>query len=212
MSDLSKVRIGVDFDNTIICYDGIFHKVALEKKLILSEVPAGKGQIRDYLREIGKEDEWTKMQGYVYGTRLKDATPFPGVTEFFLYCKQQDISVYIVSHKTHHPYMGPKYDLHRAAYEWLEFQGFFDPGKIGLSDEDVFFELTKAEKLKRIADLECTHFIDDLPEFLCETDFPGFTDRILFDPNEQHPDGSDYPRMTSWKEIKGIFRDVQAKG
>jgi len=199
---MSDLRIGVDFDNTIICYDEIFHKVAIENKLIPLELPPNKGYIRNYLREKGNEDEWTKMQGYVYGIRLKDAKPFPGVIDFFLYCKQKNIFVYIVSHKTLYPYMGPKYDLHKAAYEWLKIQGFYDSRKIGLSDENIFLEITKSEKIKRINELKCTHFIDDLPEFLGETNFPEFTNRILFDPNNQHPKKSVYQRMTSWEEIK----------
>jgi hypothetical protein len=36
----------------------------------------------------------------------------------------------------------------------------------------VFLEPTKADKLTRIATLGCTHFIDDLPEFLSDPGFP----------------------------------------
>ena len=207
-----NLKVGVDFDNTIICYDTIFYKVALEKGLIPKTLPVNKGTVRNFLREVGKEDEWTNMQGYVYGSRLKDAKPFPGVTDFFLYCKQRDINVYIVSHKTRYPYMGQQYDLHGAAYDWLKFQGLYDSQKIGLSEKKVFFELTKYEKIKRITELKCTHFIDDLPEFLNETDFPVSTDRILFDPNNLHTTNFMYCRMTSWKEIKNKFSDILLKG
>jgi len=210
---MEHLKLGVDFDNTIICYDTIFHKVALENKLIPKNLPVNKGQVRDYLRKVGKEDEWTKMQGYVYGSRLKDAKPFPGVTDFFIYCRQRGLNLYIISHKTRYPYMGPQYDLHEAAYEWLKFQGFFDSQKIGLSENRVFFELTKSEKIKRITELRCTHFIDDLPEFLNETNFSVSTDRILFDPNKQHSTNSlDYCRMNSWKDIKKNFSDILLKG
>ncbi len=200
------MHIGIDFDNTIICYDKLFHKVALEKGLIPDDLPASKGNVRDYLRKTGKEDAWTEMQGYVYGKRIMDADPFPGVFDFFRFSRDKGIPIRIVSHKTRHPYMGPGYDLHQAAYRWLEQYGFFDSGNIGLAREHVFFELTKKEKICRIKKLGCTHFIDDLPEFLSEPTFPGNVICILFDPNRNHINGHSLQRVSSWKKILEIFK------
>jgi len=84
----------------------------------------------------------------------------------------------------------PPCDLHQAAGQWLESQGFFDPDKILISRGQVFFELSKEEKMKRIITLRCTHFIDDLPEFLSDPLFPRMSPRILFDPKGNHPDGT----------------------
>ena len=55
------MRIGVDFDNTIVCYDEVFHRVALERKLISPSLRVNKGAVRDHLRTIGREDAWTEM-------------------------------------------------------------------------------------------------------------------------------------------------------
>ena len=33
------IKLGLDFDNTIICYENIFHKLAFEKKLIKESFP-----------------------------------------------------------------------------------------------------------------------------------------------------------------------------
>jgi len=197
--------IGVDFDNTIVCYDGLFHRVAVEQGLIPHEVPVSKGQVRDYLRQCGKEDVWTEMQGYVYGDRMKEADPFPGVLEFFTRCVQDGVNVCIVSHKTRHPYIGPKYDLHEAAKGWLISQGFYDRDRINLSPDQVYFELTKQEKLERIAKQQCTHFIDDLPEFLGEPGFPAGVERILFDPQNHHLTGHSFRRATAWPEIEALI-------
>ena len=203
-----KMHLGIDFDNTIVRYDGVFHQVAVEQGLIPPEIPVSKGEVRDYLRQCGREDDWTQLQGYVYGARMKDATPFPGVLDCFARFVKRGIIVCIISHKTRYPYMGPKYDLHQAAQQWLEQQGFFDQAQIGLSSDQVFFELTKQEKLDRIAKVGCTHFIDDLPEFLAEPGFPDGVERILFDPNKNHPTGHHFHRITSWMEIeKIILRD-----
>jgi len=197
--------IGVDFDNTIVCYDGLFHRVAVEQRLIPPEIPASKGQVRDYLRQCGKEDAWTQMQGYVYGDRMKEADPFPGVMEFFTRCVRDGVNVCIVSHKTRYPYLGPKYDLHEAAQGWLKSQGFYDRDRIGLSSDQVFFELTKQEKLERIAKQQCTHFIDDLPEFLGESGFPTGVERILFDPQNHNPTGHPFRYASSWSEIEALI-------
>ncbi|MCP4351308.1 MAG: haloacid dehalogenase-like hydrolase [Desulfobacterales bacterium] len=198
--------IGIDFDNTIICYDKVFHKVAREQGLIPANLTASKDNVRDYLRKTGKEDAWTEMQGYVYGKRIMDADPFSDVIDFFRFSRNKDIPVCIVSHKTRHPYMGPEYDLHQATYRWLEHHGFFDSENIGLAREQVFFELTKKEKITRIKKLGCTHFIDDLPEFLSEPAFPGNVIRILFDPNRNHLNGHSLQRVSSWKKILEIFK------
>jgi hypothetical protein len=191
--------IGVDFDNTIVCYDRLFHQVTRERGLIPADLPANKSDVRNHLRSVGQEDVWTELQGYVYGARMLEADPFPGVREFFRACRDRGIEVCIVSHKTRHPFLGEKYDLHGAASGWLDAQGFFDPGKLGLPRERVHFELTKQEKLERIAARGCTHFIDDLPELLAEPSFPARTERILFDPNDLYEEEDRFVRARSWE-------------
>lgn len=199
--------IGVDFDNTIVCYDQAFHSVTLERGLIPAELPATKGSVRDYLRQIGREDEWTELQGHVYGARMLDASPFPGVLEFFSRCKQRRIDVCIISHRTRYPFRGPIYDLHQAAQAWLETYGFYHPSGIGISRQQVFFEFTKQEKLDRIKMVGCTHFVDDLPELLLEPGFPEGVERILFDPSDTYASDHRFCRVTSWKEIERILVD-----
>jgi hypothetical protein len=78
--------IGLDFDNTIVCYDHIIHSAALERGLIPTHIRVSKNSIRDYLRGQDKDDLWTELQGYVYGPGLKDALPYPGVKEFCHIC------------------------------------------------------------------------------------------------------------------------------
>jgi hypothetical protein len=187
------MRVGVDFDNTIVRYDDLFHGVALERDLIPADLPKEKSAVRDFLRAIDKEDDWTEMQGYVYGERMvTDARPFPGVREFFLRCQNESIPTCIISHKTRHPYRGEKYDLHAAARAWLDGHGF---------DGERFFELTKADKLARIASAGCTHFIDDLPEFLAEATFPKNVRQILFDPNDRYEVAPPMVKQVSWDGI-----------
>ena len=164
--------IGVDFDNTIVCYDRLFHRLAVEQSLIPAALPADKESVRNYLREQGREDDWTELQGLVYGVRIREAEPFPGVREFFSECRRRGIPVYVISHKTRLPVRGPQVDLHEAARGWLECRGFHEAADIGLPADRVFFAETKPGKLQQIGELGCSHYIDDLPEFLLEPGFP----------------------------------------
>ena len=50
------IKLGIDFDNTLLTYDSLFYKAAKEKNLIPSNFGEGKTRIRNYLREkIGRE-------------------------------------------------------------------------------------------------------------------------------------------------------------
>ena len=197
--------IGVDFDNTIVCYDKLFYKVALKKGLVPKNLTPVKEEIRNYLRRKNKEHLWTELQGYVYGPCIFNAKPFRGIKNFFMHCKKRKICVYIISHKTLYPFLGLKHNLQEYAHQWLEKQGFYGP-KIGLPKKDVFFELTKEENLNRIKKQKCTYFIDDLPEFLLEKKFPSKVTRILFNPNSKYKHNKNFQTFKSWsgaiKKIK----------
>lgn len=199
------MRIGVDFDNTIVSYDQLFYKVALEKGLVPESLPANKSEVRNHLRNVGREEDWTAMQGYVYGARMSEAAAYPGVKEFFRVCRAVGVELRIISHKTRHPYSGEAYDLPRAAQNWLEEQGFFDESQIGLPRQNVFFEATKQAKLEQIGKCQCQWFIDDLPEFLSETFFPTNVHRVLFDPGDLYHDETRFSRIQKWSETGELF-------
>ena len=192
---VKTISVGIDFDNTIACYNEIFHQVAVEKNCIPSATPKSKASVRNYLREAGEEDLWTEIQGYIYGARMADVKAFPGALECIASLKANGIPVVIISHKTRYPYKGKAYDLHAAAKKWLRVHG--------LSLDGVFFKETKQEKLSQIAACECTHFIDDLPEFLAEEAFPRETKKILFSPEETKLSlcGEEVTTLSSWQEI-----------
>jgi len=197
--------IGIDFDNTIVAYDALFHRVASELGVIPTDLPVNKTAVRDHLRSTGREPVWTEMQGTVYGSRIAEAHLFPGLMEFLLVCKQRGIPVRIVSHKTRFPFLGERHDLHAAARRWLHDQGVIAPAITGIDDTHVFFELTKAEKLARIASCGCTHFIDDLPELLEDPTFPASAARFLFDPQNSHPSSLSRQKVSSWSALQSLL-------
>jgi hypothetical protein len=199
------MRIGIDFDNTIVSYDALFHKVAIEKGVIPTGLRQTKLAVREYLRGSGQEDVWTEMQGHVYGVRMDEAAAYPGAIEFLKWAARQEASVFIISHKTRYPFMGPRYDLHGAARLWVD-QHLKDDNRALVRAEDVYFELTKDEKLARIRATACNYYVDDLPEILLAPDFPMDTQRILFDPEAHHEESRPLRPMRSWEDILSYFQ------
>ena len=193
--------IGIDFDNTIVRYDDLFHKIAIERRLIPATVPPRKNEVRDFLREQGQEREWTELQGYVYGPRMAEAQPFPGVMEFFARAVRAGLPLYIISHKTRAPVVGPAYDLHQTARDWLKAQGFFDSSRVGLSSDHVHFGLTRQDKVSFIEKSRCTHFIDDLEETFLEETFPAGVVKILFGKGAPPPGLPKIKVAETWSQI-----------
>jgi len=198
------MRIGLDFDNTIVTYDSLFHTVAVEKALVPVDTAVSKVAVRDYLRKVGNEPAFTEMQGYVYGARMNEAEAYPGVIDFIRRARANGAEVVIVSHKTKHPFLGPKYDLHAAASGWID-AALRSGAEPLLAADGVFFELTKEEKIARIAACDCDYFIDDLPEILKMSGYPEKTARLLFDPEQNHDDEGVTARFTSWAGIQAFF-------
>lgn len=174
--------IGVDFDNTLACYDQLFHQLAVEQGYVSHQTPVNKTAVRDAMRSQNMEQDWISLQGQAYGSRINQAPAFNNALAFFKQAHAANITLYIVSHKTKFPVSGDPTNLHVAAMRWLEQQGFLQNTGGPLPHQNVFFELTKQAKLARIAELQCDHFIDDLPEFLAEPTFPANTKKWLFDP------------------------------
>lgn len=198
------MKIGLDFDNTIVNYDKVFYDVALEWEIIPKHVPANKLAVRNFLREAGNEDRWTEMQGYVYGARMDGALLYPGLIDFVQQVKKVGRSLVIISHKTAYPFLGPKYDLHAAARHWIEKNVCLE-GNSFFNAENIFFEPTKEKKLERIAQLKCDVFVDDLPEIISSPNFPGSASAILFDPDRVHTSFANLRGahiLSSWAEIQ----------
>ena len=193
--------IGIDFDNTIVRYDALFHRVALEQQLIPATLAVSKIAVRDHLRAAGVEDRWTAMQGYVYGARMDEAAAYPDVHQFMRWARDCGIELAIISHKTKAPFVGPQYDLHAAASSWVSNHLKDEHGAL-INADSVYFELTKDDKLDRVNSLNCTVFIDDLPEILLAPGFPSTTRPILFDPDDAHAGAQIAHRVRNWDSFR----------
>jgi hypothetical protein len=203
------MRIGIDFDNTIACYDGVFHAAALERGLIPPDLARHKNSVRDHLNGSGRKDDFTELQGYVYGARMDMVSPYPGFAEFVALAQGAGHTLFIVSHKTRHPLRGPRHDMHAAARGFLVAHGLIGDGAARIDSARVYFEPTKDDKIARAAQLGVDAFIDDLPEILGMPGFPAGMRKILFDPDGQFAarcdDTIELDRSTSWAAISADF-------
>lgn len=201
------MRIGIDFDNTIICYDKVFAAVARQRGLVPEGWDGLKTDLRDYLRSrAGGELAWQGLQGFVYGKGIGGAEIYPGVREFLSACRTAGASVYVVSHKTRFGHQDPDgVDLREAARGWLRGAGLIDAADAALAADNVYFEETLTAKAERLARLELNIFIDDLADVFEQPHFPRATRAILFTQSQPpHPDRCE--ALASWADIRrGVF-------
>lgn len=194
--------IGLDFDNTLVRYDLLFHQIAIERGLIDFSVAKDKTAVRDYLRATGQEDAWTVMQGEVYGSRILDAVPATGMLTALGTIQRRGLDLCIVSHKTKFPYMGEPVNLHHAAEGWLESKGFFNESGLNWCRDNVHFAETKEDKIAKILELGCTHYVDDLPEIL--EMLPERIHKYLYDPGGNHSSSGGWTRLPRWRDLNDL--------
>lgn len=196
--------IGLDFDNTIVCYDKAIVRLSEKLSELPSDLPRTKLAIRDYLRNSNREYEWTVFQGELYGPGMSYAEPFEHSMEIMQLLKAAGCSLCIVSHRSLKPYAGPTYDLHVAAREWIEEN--LAPDLIGNSQ--AFFYETRDKKIAAIGALECEVFLDDLPIVLGDKSFPDTCQAMLFDPEDSYAD-LNFVRITSWNQLPVMLSSFQ---
>jgi hypothetical protein len=200
------MRIGLDFDNTIIRYDGVFRQAAIERGLVSAEFCGTKQQVRNAIRLLPDgELEWQALQGYVYGKGIQGATLFAGLGDFLRRARAHGDTILVVSHKTEYGHFDPdRVNLRRAAMQWMEGQGFFTEQGFSLVPNNIYFASTRSEKLDCIGDLACDVFIDDLEEVLADPQFPNFVRRILLSEHAEKTDELPYEICRDWASIEEI--------
>jgi hypothetical protein len=193
--------IGLDFDNTIVCYDRAIAQLAETLPDLPADLPRTKLALRDYLRGVHREPEWTAFQGAIYGPGMTFAEPFVHALEVMQTLKDMGHSLCIVSHRSLRPYAGPAYDLHTAARVWVQ-ERLACTGLV--QNESAFFYETREQKISAVSALGCDVFLDDLPEVLADAHFPQSCQAILFDPERSHPQ-SECTRIAHWSELPALI-------
>jgi len=198
-----RLRIGVDFDNTIACYDEVFPEIALILGLLDGEPSRTKADIKKRILSLADgEVAWQKLQGQAYGKYMHLARCFAGFTEFLFLSRLKGHTVFVVSHKSELGHFDEDRILLRsAAMKWIHETGLVGADNHFLEEKDIFFEPDREAKIARINSLACTHFVDDLLEVLAEPSFPASANRILFDPQRVAPATGGIRTAHSWREI-----------
>ena len=204
------MHIGIDFDNTIVNYDRLFFRCALEKNLVGSDVKPDKVLIRDYIRGLNRgEILWQKLQAKVYYYNMNQAELMNGADDFIRECLKREIKISIVSHKTEFAAQDKNANLREASLNWMAANRFFDEAGLGLKKDDVFFESTRQNKIDCISKIGCTHFIDDLIEVLGDKAFPENVHKIHFNNSVPEDACQSVRRFSSWYQIQTfLFEDI----
>ncbi len=198
------MHIGLDFDNTIVTYDTVFHRYALEKGLIDNTTPADKTVLRDTIRLLPEgNDLWTELQGVVYGLKMAEAEPADGVLDFLSACSEKGFELSIISHKTEFPVIGPRVNLRNTAKDWIKDHDF--EKRFGIDGSHMVFVGELEEKLYEIGARKCGYFIDDLIEVLAHPGFPLGIERILYSRSDPPDMPAEVMRFATWGEIKAFF-------
>jgi hypothetical protein len=201
-----KIRIGIDFDNTIVNYDNLFKKAALHTKWSDKDsLGETKATIKSTLFSVdGNDLRWQELQAILYGILIKEARPFSGVVETLKYFSlDKNIELFIVSHKTKYSSFSKDITFIDKAVLWLA------ENKISefVSEKNTYFAPDRDEKIKIIASLNLNYFIDDLIEVLEDKNFPDIK-RILFTNENVVPVNSGIVILNSWEKIKEkIYED-----
>jgi hypothetical protein len=201
------LRIGIDFDNTIVGYDEVMYRIASERGLVGGDGDLTKRTVRDRIRQLPDgEIEWQKLQALAYGPRMGEAVLLEGADEFIRRCRRAGVDVCIVSHKTLFAnYDETRTDLRAAAMAWMTARRFFEPDGLGLRCGDVYFESTRAAKIARVAQIGCSHFIDDLVEVFLEPSFPSGVQKILLAPDAAAMPAAGAAIVPGWRALCDYF-------
>lgn len=191
--------IGIDFDNTIACYDKVFQQVAKNQQIVDKNWFGKKTELKNLILKSKKGEElWMKIQGMVYGQYMKNADIMDGFESFLTASKILNVDICIISHKTKYGHFDKKkIDLRKEALKWIKKNKILDAKK-------VFFANTREEKISLINDLNCDIFIDDLIEVLDHKNLNKNIKRIHLSSGNS----SKIKNFSNWYEIKkNIFKN-----
>jgi len=196
------MHLGVDLDNTLVCYDEVFLWGAHHLKLLPDGWSGNRKEVRDYLRsDPYGEEVWQRLQGKVYGHWMYRASLFVGVYRFLWRCRVRKIRVDIVSHKSMFGHFDrEKIPLRDCAMDFLRHAGLFSENDNSMI-KSVEFVSNQEKKLQLIEKKNFDWFIDDIPELLESEKFPTQTSALLFEPNGNGYTGK-LDTVISWSELE----------
>ncbi|MCU7834962.1 MAG: hypothetical protein KZQ83_06860 [gamma proteobacterium symbiont of Taylorina sp.] len=192
--------IGIDFDNTIINYDGLFILQAVKKDWLCDKSLTKKEVKQNLIAQDFDDKRWQILQAEVYGKQIVKAKLYAGVYKFIQTVIESGGIIYIISHKTEYSNFDGKTNLIQPAIKWLKEQKII--GSKGLlAIQNLSFHTTRDEKIKKIRELKCDLFIDDLSAVLLDNNFPQYTFPLLF----SNKVNSDLISVNKWKFLLQFY-------
>ena len=188
------MRIGFDFDNTIVDYELVFTQIANELNLEYLDSP--KNSIKNYYEvELDQPNSWKKIQFKVYCELISKIAPSEKFITLLNWLINNSHDIFIVSHKTQNIKINNKnLNLRQPAKKWIE-----DNIPI-FNKERIFFESSAIAKIRKIKSLNLDFFVDDLMTILNHRQFPHVTKKILF--NSSLDKLNKIYIASNWEEVK----------
>ena len=202
------MKIGIDFDNTIVDYTDVFYEVAVELGWLSTATGKSKTQVKQYFINANEEKKWTELQGIVYGREIGRSKPYMDCVKILKKLKLAGHDLVIISHKTAYPVLNHTElevtNLQDAAKNWLHENNIVGPaGFVELTK--IFFNETKSMKIQCIVEQQCDLFIDDLEDIFSNIQFPKSTNKILFDPRFISLGNFDGFIINNWNQLPTIL-------
>lgn len=204
------MKIGIDFDNTIICYDEVFCNISRRYGYVQQDFQGGKSEIKNKILTLDSgEEKWQALQGFVYGQGVADAKMFNGFKEFLIKAKEWPADIVIVSHKTQYGHFDPlRINLRQAALKWIEENKLLFPNTCLRSNKINFYD-TFDEKINAINGHNFDYLIDDLIKVLRHRSLSASLKKILFNTNNNETNFSlgnnEIIAFNNWNDISNYI-------
>ena len=193
-----KLKIGIDFDNTLINHEKSFYKI-IKKKLNLSKINfKNKEDLKNVVIKNFNNKIWTKIQGEVYSS-LEFSNPSPFSYKVLSKLREKH-NLFLISHKTKYPVIGKKTNLHKISKQWLKKNKFAYVKNPLFKKENIFFEPTVSKKISRIKNTKCDIFLDDL--YIILKLLPKNIKKIHFTDKKN---SKKFKSISSWKNLYEVI-------
>lgn len=196
------MKFGFDLDNTIFDYTAVLAFIGEHDSRLSSLQNKNKADIKHYLQTNFGKDAWTELQGDIY-TKYLHKVEKPTIAKKLLTDLSEQNQVYVFSHKTQYPIIGPRVDMREAAILTLEAFGF-PLGKEDGAIEINFFN-TVREKVQAVESANLNFYLDDLTEILDQLTHKS-NNLGYFNPDADLRSKSPYIEFRSWIEVDLYMR------
>jgi len=191
------IKIGLDFDNTVINYNKIYIFFNKRLNLKIAKNKINKNTVKRKIIENYSEHYWTFVQEEIYGKFLHMIHPDVNFKDFILKLKKKKVKFYIISHKTKYSEFSKKYKLRNEALHWIN-------KNISYYKFNVNFFDTAQEKINFIKKENIHYHIDDLYDIFENKNFNKNCKKIFFNIKKNFDFNS-----TSWSKIRDfIFNEI----